>query len=97
MTRLRPKCEEQIRGRIGSTTGMYGDLRGVASTGLNETQGLQIAMHTSLSQCLWVRIYRALHIHDAFDSAQARNEESEESCGSAVLHARLHFGAGKSG
>lgn len=36
--------------------GTYGDLRGIASTGLNETESLQIALHTSLSKCLWFRV-----------------------------------------
>jgi hypothetical protein len=43
------------------------------------------------------RLYRALRIQDAFDSGQVRNEESEESCGSAILDAWSHGGACKSG
>jgi hypothetical protein len=44
MTRLWAKREEQIRGVIDSTAGMYGDLQGIAGKGLNEIAGLQIAM-----------------------------------------------------
>ena len=44
MTRLRAKREEQIRGVIESTVGMYGDLQGIAGTSLEEIDGLvQIA------------------------------------------------------
>jgi hypothetical protein len=44
MTRLRAKREEQIRGVIESTVGMYGDLHGIAGTSLEEIDGLvQIA------------------------------------------------------
>jgi hypothetical protein len=44
MTRLWAKREEQIRGVIDSTAGMYGDLQGIAGKSLNEIEGLQIAM-----------------------------------------------------
>ena len=44
MTRLWAKREEQIRGVIESTAGMYSDLQGIAGKGLNEIEGLQIAM-----------------------------------------------------
>ncbi len=44
MTRLWAKREEQIRGVIESTAGMYGDLQGIAGKGLNEIVGLEIAM-----------------------------------------------------
>jgi hypothetical protein len=44
MTRLWAKREEQIRGVIESTAGMYGDLQGIAGKGLNEIEGLQFAM-----------------------------------------------------
>jgi hypothetical protein len=44
MTRLWAKREEQIRGVISSTAGMYGDLQGIAGKGLNEIEGLEIAM-----------------------------------------------------
>ncbi len=44
MTRLWAKREEQIRGVIESTAGMYGDLQGIAGKGLNEIEGLQMAM-----------------------------------------------------
>jgi hypothetical protein len=44
MTRLRAKREEQIRGVIESTVGMYGDLQGITGTSLEEIDGLvQIA------------------------------------------------------
>ncbi len=44
MTRLWAKREEQIRGVIDSTAGMYGDLSGIAGKGLNEIEGLQMNM-----------------------------------------------------
>ncbi len=44
MTRLWAKREEQIRGVIDSTAGMYGDLQGIAGKGLNEIEGLQMNM-----------------------------------------------------
>jgi hypothetical protein len=44
MTRLWAKREEQIRGVIESTAGMYGDLQGIAGKSLNEIAGLEIAM-----------------------------------------------------
>jgi hypothetical protein len=44
MTRLWAKREEQIRGVIESTAGMYGDLQGIAGKGLNEIAGLEISM-----------------------------------------------------
>jgi hypothetical protein len=44
MTRLWAKREEQIRGVIESTAGMYGDLQGIAGKGLNEIEGLQMTM-----------------------------------------------------
>ena len=40
MTRLRAKREEQIRGVIESTVGMYGDLQGITGTSLEEIDGL---------------------------------------------------------
>jgi hypothetical protein len=44
MTRLRAKREEQIRGVIESTVGMYGDLQGITGASLEEIDGLvQIA------------------------------------------------------
>ena len=44
MTRLRAKREEQIRGVIESTVGMYGDLQGITGTSLEDIDGLvQIA------------------------------------------------------
>jgi hypothetical protein len=44
MTRLWAKREEQIRGVIESTAGMYGDLQGIAGKDLNEIAGLEIAL-----------------------------------------------------
>ena len=44
MTRLWAKREEQIRGVIESTAGMYGDLQGIAGKGLNEIEALQIVI-----------------------------------------------------
>jgi hypothetical protein len=44
MTRLWAKREEQIRGVIESTAGMYGDLKGIAGKSLNEIEGLQMTM-----------------------------------------------------
>ena len=40
MTRLWAKREEQIRGVIESTAGMYGDLQGIAGRSLQEIEGL---------------------------------------------------------
>jgi len=42
MTRLWAKREEQIRGVIESTAGMYGDLQGIAGRTLVEIEGLEI-------------------------------------------------------
>jgi hypothetical protein len=42
MTRLWAKREEQIRGVIESTAGMYGDLQGIAGKSLHEVEGLQL-------------------------------------------------------
>lgn len=42
MTRLWAKREEQIRGVIESTAGMYGDLQGIAGRSLQEIDGLQL-------------------------------------------------------
>jgi hypothetical protein len=44
MTRLWAKREEQIRGVIESTAGMYGDLQGIAGKSLDEIEGLQLTM-----------------------------------------------------
>jgi hypothetical protein len=44
MTRLWAKREEQIRGVIESTAGMYGDLQGIAGRTLQEIEGLQIPL-----------------------------------------------------
>lgn len=42
MTRLWAKREEQIRGVIESTAGMYGDLQGIAGKSLQELDGLEL-------------------------------------------------------
>jgi hypothetical protein len=44
MTRLWAKREEQIRGVIEATAGMYGDLQGIAGQALKEIDGT----------CLWL-------------------------------------------
>ncbi len=44
MTRLWAKREEQIRGVIESTAGMYGDLQGIAGKTLLEIDGLDIPL-----------------------------------------------------
>ena len=44
MTRLWAKREEQIRGVIESTAGMYGDLQGIAGRSLQEIEGLDIKL-----------------------------------------------------
>jgi hypothetical protein len=44
MTRLWANREEQIRGVIESTAGMYGDLQGIAGRTLQEIEGLQIPL-----------------------------------------------------
>lgn len=47
MTRLWAKREEQLRGAIESTAGMYGDLQGIAGKSLQEIEGLGIPLITS--------------------------------------------------
>jgi hypothetical protein len=44
MTRLWSKREEQIRGVIESTAGMYGDLQGIAGQNLQEIEGLELEL-----------------------------------------------------
>lgn len=44
MTRLWAKREEQIRGVIEATAGMYGDLQGIAGRTLKEIDGLEIKL-----------------------------------------------------
>lgn len=44
MTRLWAKREEQIRGVIESTAGMYGDLQGIAGRTLQEIDGLDVPL-----------------------------------------------------
>jgi hypothetical protein len=38
------KREQQIRGVIESTAGMYGDLQGIAGTALQEIEGIALPM-----------------------------------------------------
>ncbi len=44
MTRLWAKREEQIRGVVEATAGMYGDLQGIAGKTLKEIEGLNLRM-----------------------------------------------------
>jgi hypothetical protein len=44
MTRLWAKREEQIRGVVESTAGMYGDLQGIAGRTLQEIEGLNVKL-----------------------------------------------------
>jgi hypothetical protein len=44
MTRLWAKREEQIRGVVESTAGLYGDLQGIAGRTLQEIEGLQVPL-----------------------------------------------------
>jgi hypothetical protein len=44
MTRLWAKREEQIRGVVESTAGLYGDLQGIAGRSLLEIDGLQMPL-----------------------------------------------------
>lgn len=44
MTRLWAKCNEQIRGVIESTAGMYGDLQGTAVKSLQGIDGLEVKL-----------------------------------------------------
>jgi hypothetical protein len=44
MTRLWAKREEQIRGVVESTAGLYGDLQGIAGRSLVEIDGLEIPL-----------------------------------------------------
>jgi hypothetical protein len=60
MTRLWAKREEQIRGVIDSTAGMYGDLQGIAGRTLQEIEGLNIPLldtpkTDSETEALWPR------------------------------------------
>jgi hypothetical protein len=41
MTRLWAKREEQIKGVIETTVGMYGDLQGIAGRTMQEIEGLE--------------------------------------------------------
>jgi hypothetical protein len=43
VTKLWAKREEQIRGVVDSTAGMYGDLQGIAGKSLHEIEGLSLA------------------------------------------------------
>lgn len=52
MTRLWAKREEQIRGVIESTAGMYGDLQGIAGKSLQEIEGLEVKLlESGTSNC----------------------------------------------
>jgi hypothetical protein len=44
MTRLWAKREEQIRGVVESTAGMYGDMQGIAGRTLQEIEGLELPL-----------------------------------------------------
>jgi hypothetical protein len=44
MTKLWARREEQIRGVVASTAGMYGDLQGIAGRTLQEIEGLDLAL-----------------------------------------------------
>ena len=44
MTRLWAKREEQIRGVVESTAGLYGDLQGIAGRSLQEIDGLEVPL-----------------------------------------------------
>jgi hypothetical protein len=50
MTRLWAKREEQIRGVIDATAGMYGDLQGIAGKTLQEIEGLTMPLIEDSSQ-----------------------------------------------
>jgi hypothetical protein len=43
-TRLWAKREEQIRGVVEATAGMYGDLQGIAGGTFQEIDGLQVPL-----------------------------------------------------
>jgi hypothetical protein len=44
MTRLWAKREEQIRGVVEATAGMYGDLQGIAGRALKEIDGIGLPL-----------------------------------------------------
>lgn len=44
MTRLWAKREEQLRGVLDSTAGLYGDLRGIAGCAMQEIESLDVLM-----------------------------------------------------
>jgi hypothetical protein len=50
MTRLWAKREEQIRGVIEATVGMYGDLQGIAGSTLKQINGLELPMLESATE-----------------------------------------------
>jgi hypothetical protein len=50
MTRLWAKREEQIRGAVESTAGMYGDLQGIAGKTLQEIDGLHLPLIESSAE-----------------------------------------------
>src|SRR5580700_7141695 len=51
MTRLWAKREEQIRGVVESTAGLYGDLQGIAGRSLVEIDGLEIPLLDGPAAC----------------------------------------------
>ena len=51
MMRLWAKREEQIRGVIESTAGLYGDLQGIAGQTLLEVEGLQLPLFDGRPGC----------------------------------------------
>ena len=44
MTRLWAKREEQLRGVLDSTAGLYGDLQGIAGRAMQEIESLDVLM-----------------------------------------------------
>ena len=44
MTKLWAKREEQIRGVVEATAGMYGDLQGIAGASLEEIEALDVPL-----------------------------------------------------
>ena len=50
MTRLWAKREEQIRGVVETTAGLYGDLQGIAGRSLQEIEGLEVPVLDGLGR-----------------------------------------------
>jgi hypothetical protein len=44
MQEIAPKREQQLRGVVESTAGMYGDLQGIAGKNLKEIEGLDMKL-----------------------------------------------------